>query len=137
MKATSPTSTRSPPTWSISTSASEIPFDPALSRYFATKLINDHGLPLVEMRQNGQTFTAAVTELENLVVELKLAHNGNPVLTWMMSNIVIQESRYSGLKHPTKTRADNKIDGVVALLMALSRAIAGTPADSTMELLVL
>lgn len=109
----------------------EIPFDPALSRYFATKLINDHGLPLVEMRQNGQTFTAAVTELENLVVELKLAHDGNPVLTWMMSNIVIQESRYSGLKHPTKTRADNKIDGVVALLMALARAMPNTEnADS-------
>lgn len=109
----------------------EIPYDPALSRYFGTKLINDHGLPLVEMRQNGVTFTAAVTELENLVVEQKLAHDGNPVMTWMVSNVVIQESRYSGLKHPTKTRESNKIDGVVGLLMAIARAI--TPAEAPLD----
>lgn len=101
----------------------EIPFDPALSRYFATKLINDHSLPLVEMKQNGQTFTAAVTELENLVLEKKLIFDGNPVLTWMISNVVISTSKFTGLKHPTKERASNKIDGVIALLMALSRAM--------------
>jgi len=101
----------------------EIPFDPALSRYFATKLINDHSLPLIEMRQNGVTFTSAVTELENLVLEKKLKFDGNPALTWMMSNVVIKESRFSGLKHPTKEGAANKIDGIIALLMALSRAV--------------
>lgn len=101
----------------------EIPYDPALTRYFATKLINDHGLPMVEMRQNGITFTTAVTELENLVVEQKLVHDGNPVMTWMMSNVVIRESKFSGLKHPTKQRANNKIDGVVALMMALARSL--------------
>lgn len=115
----------------------EIPYDPALSRYFATKLINDHGLPLVEMRQNGVTFTGAVTELENLVIERKLVHNGNPAMTWMMSNVVIQESKFNGLKHPTKERAHNKIDGVIALLMAMARVMTVEPEDATPELVIL
>jgi phage terminase large subunit-like protein len=101
----------------------EIPFDPALSRYFATKLINDHNLPLVEIKQNGLTFTSAVTELENLVLEKKLVFDGNPALTWMMSNVMISTSKFTGLKHPTKERAANKIDGIIALLMGLSRAM--------------
>ncbi|AEJ02183.1 Terminase [Nitrosomonas sp. Is79A3] len=101
----------------------EIPFDPALSRYFATKLINDHSLPLVEMKQNGLMFTSAVTELENLVLEGKLIFRDNPAFTWMTGNVVVKESKFTGLKHPTKERASNKIDGPIALLTALSRAM--------------
>ncbi len=115
----------------------EIPFDPALSRYFATKLVNDHSLPLVEMKQNGVTFTSAVTELENLVLELKFVFNGNPAFTWMMSNVVIEPSKFSGLKHPTKERAANKIDGIIALLLALARAINEKPEESEPGIMVL
>lgn len=100
----------------------EIPFDPALTRYFATKLLEE-GLPLVEMRQAPMTFTSAITELENFVAEGKIVFDGNPVMTWMASNVVIRESRFNGLKHPGKERDENKIDGVVALLMALARAL--------------
>lgn len=102
----------------------EIPFDPALTRYFATKLLEE-GLPLVEMRQAPMTFTSAITELENFVAEGKIVFDGNPVMTWMASNVVIRESRFNGLKHPGKERDENKIDGIVALLMALARAMAG------------
>ena len=101
----------------------EIPFDPALSRYFATKLL-DEGLPLVEIRQAPMFFTQPVIQVENLVLERKLRHDDNPIFNWMMSNVQVSVSKFSGLKHPTKAREENKIDGPVAMLMALGRAMA-------------
>lgn len=100
----------------------EIPFDPALSRYFASKLVEE-GLPLVEIRQAPLFFTQPLIQVENLVLEKKLHFDGNPVFTWMVSNVEVQTSKFSGLKHPTKSREENKIDGPVALFMALGRAM--------------
>lgn len=102
----------------------EIPFDPALSRYFASKLVEE-GLPLVEIRQAPMFFTQPLIHVENLVLEKKLHFDGNPVFTWMVSNVEVQTSKFSGLKHPTKSRDENKIDGPVALFMALGRAMVG------------
>jgi phage terminase large subunit-like protein len=101
----------------------EIPFDPALSRYFATKLVGE-GLPLVEIRQAPMFFTQPLIHVENLVLENKLRFDGNPVFTWMMSNVEVSVSKFSGLKHPTKSRPENKIDGPVAMLMAIGRAMS-------------
>lgn len=100
----------------------EIPFDPAMSRYFATKLVEE-GLPLVEIRQAPMFFTQPLIQTENLVLEKKLHHDGNPVMTWMVSNVEVSVSKFSGLKHPTKSRDENKIDGPVALFMGLGRAL--------------
>jgi len=100
----------------------EIPFDPALSRYFASKLVAE-GLPLVEVRQAPLFFTQPLIQIENLVLEGNLHFDGNPVFTWMISNVQVSVSKFSGLKHPTKAREENKIDGPVALLMALGRAM--------------
>lgn len=105
----------------------EIPFDPAMSRYFATRLLAE-GLPLVEIRQAPMFFTQPLIQVENLVLERKLHHAGNPVFTWMVSNVEVSVSKFSGLKHPTKSREENKIDGPVALFMALGRALLG-PTD--------
>lgn len=104
----------------------EIPFDPAMSRYFATKLVEE-GLPLVEIRQAPMFFTQPLIQVENLVLEGKLEHDANPVMTWMMSNVVVTRSKVTGLKHPTKAREENKIDGPVAALMALGRAMVSAP----------
>lgn len=108
----------------------EIPFDPALSRYFAAKLV-DEGLPLVEVRQAPMFFTQPLIETENIVLEGKMRFDGNPVFTWMVSNVQVSTSRFSGLKHPTRSREENKIDGPVAMFMALGRAMAngGGPAS--------
>lgn len=108
--------------------AAEIPYDPALSRYFATKLVEE-GLPLVEVRQAPMFFTQPLIEAENAVLEGTLHHDANPVMTWMMSNVVVSVSKFSGLKHPTKERAENKIDGPVAMLLALGRAMLGAAAE--------
>lgn len=103
----------------------EIPFDPALSRYFAAKLVAE-GLPLVEIRQAPMFFTQPLILVENLVLEKKLHTDGNPVMTWMISNVEVQTSKFTGLKHPVKSREENKIDGPVAMLLALGRAMSET-----------
>jgi phage terminase large subunit-like protein len=103
----------------------EIAFDPALSMYFAGKLI-DEGLPLVEITQRSMFFTPPLIQVENLVLEKKLRHDGNPVMTWMVSNLVVKVSKFNELMSPTKERAENKIDGPMAMLMALGRALAVT-----------
>ena len=100
----------------------EIPYDPAMSRYFATKL-SEEGLPLVEIRQAPLFFTQPLIQVENMVLERKLEHDANPVMTWMMSNVVVRVSKITGLKHPTKEREENKIDGPVASLLALGRSM--------------
>jgi phage terminase large subunit-like protein len=101
----------------------EIAFDPALSMYFAGKLI-DEGLPLVEITQRAMFFTPPLIQVENLVLEKKLRHDGNPVMTWMVSNLVVKVSKFNELRSPTKERPENKIDGPMAMLMALGRALA-------------
>lgn len=101
----------------------EIAFDPALSMYFAGKLI-DEGLPLVEITQRAMFFTPPLIQVENLVLEKKLKFDGNPVMTWMVSNLVVKVSKFNELRSPTKERAENKIDGPMAMLMALGRALS-------------
>lgn len=101
----------------------EIAFDPALSMYFAGKLIEE-GLPLVEITQRAMFFTPPLIQVENLVLEKKLKFDGNPVMTWMVSNLVVKVSKFNELRSPTKERPENKIDGPMAMLMALGRALA-------------
>lgn len=101
----------------------EIAFDPALSMYFAGKLIEE-GLPLVEITQRALFFTPPLIQVENLVAERKLKFDGNPVMTWMVSNLVVKVSKFNELRAPTKERPENKIDGPMAMLMALGRALA-------------
>lgn len=102
----------------------EIDFDPALSMYFAGKLLEE-GLPMVEITQRALFFTPPLIQVENLVHECKLRHEGNPVMNWMVSNLVVKVSKFNELRAPTKERPENKIDGPIAMLMALGRALAG------------
>ena len=77
--------------------------------------------------------------LEALVLQKKLQHDSDPVLTWMASNVVAHLDAKDNI-YPRKERPENKIDGVVALIMALSRAIqpdGGLVIDSSYQLLVL
>ena len=110
----------------------EIAFDPALSMYFATKLIEE-GLPLVEITQRALFFTPPLIQVENLVHERKLVHDANPVMNWMVSNLVVKVSKFNELRAPTKERPENKIDGPIAMLMALGRAMANAAPEPSSQ----
>lgn len=106
----------------------EFAYDPALSMYFAGKLVAE-GLPLVEILQKSMFFTQVLLQVENLVLGGKLKHDNNPVMNWMIGNLVVKVSKFNELRQPTKNRDDDKIDGAMAMLMALGRALLGAPPD--------
>jgi hypothetical protein len=85
------------------------------------------GLPMIEVRPTVLNFSEPMKTLEALVLQKKLVHDGDPVLGWMVSNVVAHLDAKDNI-YPRKERAENKIDGIVALIMALSRAIK--PGDS-------
>ncbi len=63
-----------------------------------------------------------IKELMKLTLEQRIAHGGQPVLRWMMDNIFIKQDSVGNIK-PDKEKSTEKIDGVVATVMALNRAI--------------
>jgi len=99
----------------------EVAFDP----WQATQLANEmqaEGLAMVELQPNVQNFSAPMKELEALVLAKRLHHNGDPVLRWMVSNVVCHRDAKENI-YPRKQKPENKIDGVVAALSALNRAM--------------
>ncbi len=61
-------------------------------------------------------------ELMKLVLEERIAHGGHSVLRWMMDNIYVRTDPAGNIK-PDKEKSTEKIDGAVAAVMALDRAI--------------
>lgn len=101
----------------------EVAYDPALSSYWARQCVDD-GLPMVEITQRSLFYTEPLQHVLALVLAGKLKHDGNPAMSWMVGNLVVMESKYNELKTPTKNRKEDKIDGAIAMLMALGRAMA-------------
>ncbi len=110
----------------------EAAFDPALAGYFARTLL-EKGLPMVEITQRSSFYTQPLLQVQALVLSGRLKHDGNPLMTWMMSNLVVLTSKYNELKSPTKEREENKIDGPMAMLMAFGRALAGVEIEETID----
>jgi len=98
-----------------------VAFDPFQATQLSTRMVAE-GLPMVEVRPTVLNFSEPMKTLEALVLQRKLVHDGDPVLAWMASNVVAHLDAKDNI-YPRKERAENKIDGIVALIMALSRAI--------------
>ena len=115
-----------------------VAFDPFQATQLSTRMLME-GLPMIEVRPTVLNFSEPMKSLEALVLQKKLQHDSDPVLTWMASNVVAHLDAKDNI-YPRKERPENKIDGVVALIMALSRAIqpdSGLVIDSSYQLLVL
>ena len=103
----------------------EVPTDPFQAVQFISELL-DEGLPMVEMAQTVRTMSEPMKALEALVLEGRITHDGNPMMTWMVSNVVCHRDVKDNI-YPRKEREENKIDGVVATLMALNRWMTREP----------
>lgn len=100
-----------------------IVYDP----WHATQLINDlddSGAPLVECSVVVANVSSPMKSLEALVLDHRLAHEANPVMDWMMSNVVARVDAKDNI-FPRKERYEQKIDGPVALILALFGAESG------------
>jgi phage terminase large subunit-like protein len=97
----------------------------AYDRWGATQLVQDlqgAGFLCVPMGQGFASMAAPTKELLNLTLSKKLRHGGNPVLRWMADNLVVRQDPAGNVK-PDKAKSTEKIDGMVALIMGLDRAI--------------
>ena len=99
------------------------------------------GFTLVQFGQGYRDMSPPTKELMKLTLEQKIAHNGHPVLRWNMDNIFIKRDPAGNIK-PDKEKSTEKIDGTVATIMALDRAIrcgcnSGESVYDERELLVL
>ena len=109
----------------------EVAFDPWQATMLMTELSGD-GVPCVEYRQIVNTMSEPLKEVEGLIRSRKIAHDGDPAMTWMLSNVVAKPDAKDNV-YPRKERPENKIDGPVALIMAMGRMLTKDNAPSPYE----
>ena len=99
----------------------EIAFD----RWGAVQMVQNlegMGFTVVPFGQGFKDMSPPTKELMKLTLEQKLAHGGHPVLRWMMDNIYIRTDPAGNIK-ADKEKSTEKIDGAIATIMGLDRAI--------------
>jgi phage terminase large subunit-like protein len=97
-----------------------VAYDPWQATQLAETLAGD-GAPMVEFRMTVQNVSDPMKRVEALVLDGRIRHDGNPAMTWMMSNVVARLDAKDNI-FPRKERYENKIDGPVALILALGCA---------------
>lgn len=112
--------------WCAQLNVQAICFDRALAAMMMQALQRRLGgsPEILVVNQNVENMNPAMQALERMVVNGTFEHDGNPVLTWMASNVVVQRN-FKDEIYPRKAGgkdSPNKIDGIVALLTALSVA---------------
>ena len=97
----------------------------AVDRWNATQMIQNlegEGFTIVPFGQGFSSMSAPTKEFYRLLMEGRIIHGGNPVVRWMAGNVVIDTDPAGNIK-VTKAKSKEKIDGIVAAIMALDRCI--------------
>jgi phage terminase large subunit-like protein len=87
------------------------------------------GFTLVDFGQGYKDMSPASKEFFKLMMEGKIIHGGNPVMRWMAGNVVIETDPAGNIK-PNKAKSPEKIDGIVAAVMALDRCVRHQEEDN-------
>lgn len=87
-----------------------------------TELEQEDGFRIVRVSQGFGSMTAPTKELDALYRRRQIRHGGHPVLAWCADNVSLDKDSNDNWK-PSKKRSRERIDGIVALVMALSRAL--------------
>jgi phage terminase large subunit-like protein len=101
----------------------EVVFDPFRAAQLEQRLTK-RGITAVEVGQTVKNLSLPMKEFESAVKAGRVHHDGNPVLTWMASNVVAKLDAKDNI-YPRKEKAEQKIDGIVATIMGMNRAISG------------
>jgi phage terminase large subunit-like protein len=92
--------------------------DPWQAMQFLQNAAEAYGVPTLEYRQTVQNMSAPMKELQAAIVDGRFHYDGDPVLTWMLSNVVCHVDAKENI-YPRKEFPQNKIDGAIALIMAV------------------
>lgn len=101
----------------------EIAYDPWQATQLASEL-TEQGCPMVEVRNSVQNFSEPMKTIEALVMSGRLHHPDDPIFNWCVSNVVCHRDAKDNI-YPNKLRNENKIDLVVALIMAFYSFLIG------------
>ena len=99
----------------------QIAYDPYQATQMAQELAS-YGAPMLEIGATVFNFSEPMKQLQALVYDKRIHTDGNPVLEWMASNTVAHLDAKENI-FPRKEKPENKIDGIVALIMAMNVAI--------------
>jgi phage terminase large subunit-like protein len=99
----------------------EAGFDPWQAQMLMQRL-SVRGMPVVEFPHQVRTFSDPMKEIEALALDRRLWHDGNPCMTWMVSNCTAKVDAKDNI-YPRKERDAEKIDGLVALIMSMGLAM--------------
>jgi phage terminase large subunit-like protein len=115
----------------------EIAFDPYNATELVRQLGEEDGFTVSPMRQGFLSLSAPSKALETAILSRALRHDGNPVLRWNVANVSLETDAAGNIK-PSKERSTEKIDGVVALIMAIDRLqrLGGAPAPKQYQMIV-
>lgn len=102
----------------------EVPYD-EWGGFQVAKDITDAGYEAVKIPKNVKTFSPAMKELVAAISSGRFHHDGNPILSWMIGNVISKPDANEN-DFPRKEKSAKKIDGAVALLMGISRVLALT-----------
>lgn len=100
----------------------QIAYDPWNATQLTQNLENEGFTTMVAFPQTMKNLTTPTKELYKLVFDQKIAHGGHPVLRWNVDNIYIKQDENENIR-PDKAKSTEKIDGAVAMIMALDRAL--------------
>lgn len=96
-------------------------YDPMQATQMSQNLLGD-GVPMVELAQNLKNMSEPMKQVQALIYTGRLHISDNPVMHWMASNVVCHTDAKENI-YPRKEKVQNKIDGMVALIMAINQAI--------------
>jgi phage terminase large subunit-like protein len=107
----------------------QIGYDPWNASHLAAELGQEDGFQMVEFRQGYLAMNEPTKEVVRLVLDRKLRHGGHKVLRWMAGNMAVKPDPAGNLK-PDKQASGGKIDGMVAVIMAIGLAMRNTANES-------
>jgi phage terminase large subunit-like protein len=109
----------------------EIGFDVTYAQAVMAPLVEE-GFPVVTLRQGWATQSPALNILEAAIIAGKFRHGGHPILRWNFSNVAIHKDTNDN-RVIQKAKSTDRIDGVSATWMAVSRAAAGDGGPSVWD----
>jgi phage terminase large subunit-like protein len=87
---------------------------------------------MVEVRQGPPSLSEPMLKLQALISAEKFVHNGHPILRWNAMNVVSRRN-VNGDIAPDRTNSQEKIDGLVAVIIAMNRKVSGAKIEAPPE----
>lgn len=110
----------------------EIVYDPREAEYLMQSIRDEVSCPVVEMTQSAASLSEPMKEFEAAVNAGELLHDGDPLLSWAAGNVVLKAAA-NKMYYPAKESVANKIDPIVAGVMAMARAKATVEDDEATQ----